>query len=136
MTTINQELYEALKEAGASEDAAKRAAANVYDKEQLATNPDLAEMRMAIEAPSELGVRHRRDQVDHHRRGRSLRPALNRGVDPVTQRLSGRPGRSKKHLPAQTTFELATSAALVWQLHRGLQPEVVVTNVGVRLGDL
>jgi len=31
MTTINQELYEALKEAGASEDAAKRAAASVYD---------------------------------------------------------------------------------------------------------
>ena len=50
MTTINQELYEALKEAGASEDAAKRAAASVYDKDQLANKTDLAEMRTAIEA--------------------------------------------------------------------------------------
>jgi hypothetical protein len=50
MTTINQELYEALKEAGASEDAAKRAAASVYDKDQLATKTDFAKMRTAIEA--------------------------------------------------------------------------------------
>jgi hypothetical protein len=50
MTTINQELYEALKEAGASEDAAKRAAASIYDKDQIATKTDVAEMRMAIEA--------------------------------------------------------------------------------------
>jgi len=50
MTTINQELYEALKQAGASEDAAKRAAASVYDKDQLATKTDFAEMRTAIEA--------------------------------------------------------------------------------------
>ncbi|MGH8470966.1 MAG: hypothetical protein ACREVJ_00550 [Gammaproteobacteria bacterium] len=42
MTTINQELYEALKEAGASEDAAKRAAASVYDKDQLVSKMDLA----------------------------------------------------------------------------------------------
>jgi hypothetical protein len=50
MTTINQKLYEALKEAGASEDAAKRASASVYDKDQLATKNSLAEMRTAIEA--------------------------------------------------------------------------------------
>jgi hypothetical protein len=50
MTTINQELYEALKEAGASEDAAKRAAASVDDKDQIATRTGLAEMRTAIEA--------------------------------------------------------------------------------------
>jgi hypothetical protein len=31
-------------------DAAKRAAASVYDKDQLATKTDLAEMRTAIEA--------------------------------------------------------------------------------------
>lgn len=42
MTTINQELYEALKEAGASEDAAKRAAASVYDRDQLVSKMDLA----------------------------------------------------------------------------------------------
>ncbi|MCA1853704.1 MAG: hypothetical protein LC647_15320 [Beggiatoa sp.] len=42
MTTINQELYEALKEAGASDDAAKRAAASVYDKDQLVSKTDLA----------------------------------------------------------------------------------------------
>jgi hypothetical protein len=42
MTTINQELYEALKEASASDDAAKRTAASVYDKDQLVSKTDLA----------------------------------------------------------------------------------------------
>jgi hypothetical protein len=42
MTTINHELYQALKEVGASEDTAKRAAASVYDKDQLASKTDLA----------------------------------------------------------------------------------------------
>jgi hypothetical protein len=48
MTTLNQELYEALKEAGASEDAAKRAAASVYDKEQIATKLDIAELKTEV----------------------------------------------------------------------------------------
>jgi hypothetical protein len=48
MTTINHELYEALKEVGASEDTAKRAAASVYDK--LATKLDIAGLRTEIQA--------------------------------------------------------------------------------------
>jgi hypothetical protein len=50
MTTINHELYEALKEVGASEDTAKRAAASVYDKDQLATKLDIAGLRTEIQA--------------------------------------------------------------------------------------
>jgi hypothetical protein len=45
MTTLNQELYEALKEVGASEGTAMRAAASIYDKEQIATKLDIAELR-------------------------------------------------------------------------------------------
>jgi hypothetical protein len=44
MTTINQELYEALIAAGAPDDAAKRAAASVANREsgaELATKADL-----------------------------------------------------------------------------------------------
>ena len=45
MTTLNQELYEALIAAGAPEDTAKRAAASVYDSTELATKLDIAELR-------------------------------------------------------------------------------------------
>lgn len=50
MTTLNQELYEALKEVGASEDTAMRAAASVYDKDQIATKLDIAELKAEIQA--------------------------------------------------------------------------------------
>ena len=60
MTTINQEIYEALKEAGASEEAANYshhlgAAASVYDKDQLVSKTDLAVLDphlAVLEAPS------------------------------------------------------------------------------------
>jgi cation transport ATPase len=48
MTTINQELYEALIAAGAPDDVAKRAAASVISRDdlsQLATKADLAELK-------------------------------------------------------------------------------------------
>jgi hypothetical protein len=48
MTSINQELYEALIAAGAPDEAAKRAAASVLSHDQrtdLATKVDLAELR-------------------------------------------------------------------------------------------
>jgi hypothetical protein len=53
MTTINQELYEALVAAGAPDEAAKRAAASVLGHEQrtdLATKADLAALdkRLAV----------------------------------------------------------------------------------------
>jgi hypothetical protein len=53
MTTINQELYEALIAAGAPDDIAKRAAANVLSHDQrtdLATKADLAELKAEIQA--------------------------------------------------------------------------------------
>ena len=48
MTTINQELYEALIAAGAPDDVAKRAAATVYDKDQIATKLDLRELEQRL----------------------------------------------------------------------------------------
>jgi hypothetical protein len=51
MTTINQELYEALIAAGAPDDAAKRAAASVLSFDQrtdLATKADLAELKVDL----------------------------------------------------------------------------------------
>jgi hypothetical protein len=71
MTTINQELYEALKEASASDDAAKRTAASVYDKDQLVSKTDLAvldrhlavlEAWLGMIRAGALGYRHRRDR--------------------------------------------------------------------------
>jgi hypothetical protein len=53
VTTINQELYEALIAAGAPDDLAKRAAANVLSPDQrsdLATKADLAELKAEIQA--------------------------------------------------------------------------------------
>ena len=57
MTNINQELYEALKETGASEDAAKRAAHSVLgieERDQLVTKDflraELADLKAALEA--------------------------------------------------------------------------------------
>lgn len=50
MTTINQELYEALIAAGAPDDMAKRAAATVYDKDQIATKADLSELEHRVTA--------------------------------------------------------------------------------------
>lgn len=50
MTTLNQELYEALVAAGAPDDAAKRAAASVLSQNnfsQLATKEDIAALRAA-----------------------------------------------------------------------------------------
>jgi hypothetical protein len=51
VTTINQELYEALIAAGAPDDLAKRAAANVLSPDQrtdLATKADLAELKAEL----------------------------------------------------------------------------------------
>jgi hypothetical protein len=51
MTTLNQELYEALIAAGAPDDAAKRAAASVLSHEQrtdLATKADIAALKEDI----------------------------------------------------------------------------------------
>jgi hypothetical protein len=51
MTTINQELYEALLAAGAPDDLAKRAAASVLSQEHrsdLATKADLAALESAL----------------------------------------------------------------------------------------
>jgi hypothetical protein len=50
MTVLNQELYEAFKEVGASEGTAKRAAASVYDKGEIATKLDIAELKTEIQA--------------------------------------------------------------------------------------
>jgi hypothetical protein len=48
VTTINQELYEALIAAGAPDDAAKRAAASIYDKARVATKVDIAELKSEV----------------------------------------------------------------------------------------
>jgi hypothetical protein len=51
MTTLNQELYEALIAAGAPDELAKRAAANVLSPDQridLATKADLAELKAEL----------------------------------------------------------------------------------------
>jgi hypothetical protein len=51
MTTLNQELYEALIAAGAPDDLAKRAAATVLSRDdlsQLATKLDIADLRAAL----------------------------------------------------------------------------------------
>jgi hypothetical protein len=51
MTTINQELYEALIAAGAPDDAAKRAATNVLSRDdlnQLATKLDIADLKTTL----------------------------------------------------------------------------------------
>jgi hypothetical protein len=53
MTTINQELYEALIAAGAPDDAAKRAAASVLSHDQrtdLATKLDLEVLKQELRA--------------------------------------------------------------------------------------
>jgi hypothetical protein len=52
ITTLNQELYEALIAAGAPDEFAKRAAANVLSRDdlsQLATKLDIAEVKRDIE---------------------------------------------------------------------------------------
>jgi hypothetical protein len=51
MTTLNQELYEALIAAGAPDDTAKRAAANVLSRDdlnQLATKLDIADLKTTL----------------------------------------------------------------------------------------
>jgi hypothetical protein len=58
MTAINQELYEALVAAGAPDDLAKRAAANILSRDdvtQLATKLDIADLKTNLaEVKSDL----------------------------------------------------------------------------------
>jgi hypothetical protein len=50
MTSINQELYEALVAAGAPDEAAKKAAASVLSHEQSATKLDLEVLKQELRA--------------------------------------------------------------------------------------
>jgi hypothetical protein len=57
MTSINQELYEALSAAGAPDDAAKRAAANVVSEARLSDLATKADLRAELaELKTELKV--------------------------------------------------------------------------------
>jgi hypothetical protein len=87
---------EALKTAGVPDVQAKAQAEALADAlrqggQELATKADITELRMASKAdlaavradiassrPTSLG------SGDRHRRSRTLRPALDRGVDPIT----------------------------------------------------
>ena len=53
MSIMNAELYDALKEAGASEEKARVAACSVGDVNQLATKGDIASLRSEMKAGME-----------------------------------------------------------------------------------
>jgi hypothetical protein len=50
MTTLNKEIYEAFQATGIDDAKAKAAAASIYDKEQIATKLDIAELKAEIQA--------------------------------------------------------------------------------------
>lgn len=99
MSTILVELYDALKEAGTSEEKARAAAGAISGKTDLATKADLSELRTGLRAEmAELRTELRAEMTELRSELRAEMAELRSEMALLEQRLTGRITESQNSL--------------------------------------